>query len=101
MTKFQAPYILCKVKRLRIIFFGEVQGVGFRYAAHDVATKFGVKGWVKNLPDGRVEVVSEGREAALQAYLEEIKKAMANFIRETSVNWEPATEEFTRFEIRY
>lgn len=44
----------------RLYIGGRVQGVGFRMFAHDVATREGVRGWVRNLPDGRVEALVEG-----------------------------------------
>ena len=44
----------------RFVIVGRVQGVGFRYFTHDVATREGVTGWVRNLPDGRVEAFVEG-----------------------------------------
>lgn len=44
----------------RFLISGRVQGVGFRWFAHDVATRQGVTGWVRNLDDGRVEALVEG-----------------------------------------
>jgi len=46
--------------RVRIVVFGLVQGVGFRYAAREFAAACGVSGWVRNLPDGSVEIESQG-----------------------------------------
>jgi len=48
--------------------------VGFRYFAERAARKAGVAGWVRNLPDGRVETVVEGSDGAVEAYLAEIRK---------------------------
>ena len=51
----------------RFLVSGRVQGVGFRYFTQDVAVREGVTGWVRNLPDGRVEARAEGeREAVLR-----------------------------------
>ena len=48
----------------RFVIAGRVQGVGFRFFAEDAAAREGVDGWVRNLPDGRVEAYVEGdREA--------------------------------------
>jgi acylphosphatase len=44
----------------RFLISGRVQGVGFRWFAHDAATREGITGWVRNLPDGRVEALAEG-----------------------------------------
>jgi len=49
----------------RFVISGRVQGVGFRWHAHDAATREGVGGWVKNLFDGRVEAYVEGEEEAV------------------------------------
>ena len=51
--------------RVRLVVSGRVQGVGFRYAARDAAGEIGVSGWVRNLPDGRVEIVAQGTPAAV------------------------------------
>jgi acylphosphatase len=56
----------------RALVSGRVQGVGFRFFAEREARSAGVKGWVRNLPDGRVETVAEGEEAAVARYLERI-----------------------------
>ncbi len=58
---------------LHVIFAGTVQGVGFRYFVKNIADKFGVKGYVRNLPDGTVEVVAEGDEKTLREFLEAIE----------------------------
>ena len=49
----------------RYLISGRVQGVGFRYFAKDVADREGVTGWVRNLPDGRVEALVEGEQDAV------------------------------------
>jgi acylphosphatase len=56
----------------RAVVSGRVQGVGFRFFAERVARASGVRGWVRNLPDGRVETVIEGEEDAVARYLEEV-----------------------------
>jgi len=54
---------------LRIFFEGNVQGVGFRWTVKRIATGFDVIGWVRNLPDGRVELVASGEEAEVRAFV--------------------------------
>jgi acylphosphatase len=49
----------------RLIVSGRVHGVGFRYFVNEAARREGVRGWVRNLPDGRVEVLAEGDEESV------------------------------------
>lgn len=58
--------------RRRVIFHGRVQGVGFRYTTCSIAARFPVGGWVKNLPDGTVEVVAEGTRSCVAEFLDEV-----------------------------
>lgn len=57
------------MKRLHIIVYGKVQGVFFRYNARQTALKLGLRGFVRNLEDGSVEVVAEGSESNLNELL--------------------------------
>ncbi|MEO7723433.1 MAG: acylphosphatase [Chthoniobacterales bacterium] len=57
---------------LQIFFEGNVQGVGFRWSVKRVAKGFDVVGWVRNQPDGRVELQASGEEAEVRAFLEAI-----------------------------
>ena len=57
----------------RAVVTGRVQGVGFRYFAERAARETGVKGWVRNLPDGAVETFAEGEEQAVSLYLEKLR----------------------------
>lgn len=56
----------------RVIFTGRVQNVGFRYTVKDLARSFEVRGWVKNLPDGSVELQVMGEPAEVAAFIREI-----------------------------
>jgi acylphosphatase len=62
------------VKRLRFVVSGRVQGVFFRGATQARMRELGLRGWVRNLPDGRVEAVAEGEDAALAHALEFLKR---------------------------
>ena len=87
-------------RRLTVFFSGQVQGVGFRYTAKTVATGFEITGIVRNLPDGRVELVAEGRREELDAFRAALHDAgLAGFIRDEQVNWAEAKNEFRGFEI--
>lgn len=87
-------------RRLKIVYSGRVQGVGFRYTAKTVAAGFEVAGRVCNLADGRVELIAEGISAELEAFREAIRGAgLASFIRDEQVSWTDAQNEFSGFEI--
>jgi acylphosphatase len=89
-------------KHIHVLYTGRVQGVGFRFTAEESARQLGVVGWVKNLRDGRVELVAEADEKILAQFLNEIRTGpMRNFIKDTEVTWGTATNEFDEFEIRY
>ena len=77
-----------------------MQGVGFRYTVKTVAAGFDIAGLIRNLPDGRVELVAEGARAELEAFREAILGAgLAGFIRDEQVIWADAKNEFNGFEI--
>jgi acylphosphatase len=85
---------------MTVLFSGRVQGVGFRYTAKTVATGFEIAGIIRNLPDGRVELVAEGSPAELDDYRAELHNAgIAGFIRDEQVVWADAENEFRGFEI--
>ena len=86
--------------RVEIFYSGRVQGVGFRYAAKSIAAGFEVSGIVRNLPDGRVELVAEGAREELEAFRAAIRDAgLRSFIRNETVTWSTAQNEFRGFEI--
>ena len=80
---------------------GRVQGVGFRFTAERLAVDLGLTGWVKNLPEGGVELLCEGKEENLHKILERIDDDFSGYIRQKDVNWMPATGEFDTFEIKF
>jgi len=87
-------------RRMLVFFSGRVQGVGFRYTAKTVATGFEITGAIKNLADGRVELVAEGSHAELDAFRAALHDAgLAGFIRDEQVIWGDAKNEFRGFEI--
>lgn len=87
--------------RRRVLYTGRVQGVGFRYTVRSVASRFAVSGFVRNLPDGRVELVAEGTPAAVDGLQEAVAEAMAGHIADTSRSDAPATGEFSSFSIAF
>ena len=87
--------------RSTVYYTGHVQGVGFRYIAHSIARNHEVTGYVRNLPDGRVELVVEGDRKEIDTFLEAIRDRLGNHIRDERRDIGPATGEFTTFEIRH
>ena len=85
--------------RQTVHYSGRVQGVGFRYTTEAIAARFAVTGFVRNLSDGRVELVIEGEPAVLEALHQAVTNAMDANIREASVATAPATGEFSGFRI--
>lgn len=85
---------------LHAFFSGRVQGVGFRYTVNRLVHGFDVTGVVRNLDDGRVELLAEGDRPELEAFLEAIQVSeLASFIRQTQVDWSEAHNQFTGFNI--
>jgi acylphosphatase len=62
----------------RFLFSGHVQGVGFRYTAQAIARELGVRGWVKNLPDGRVELLADGKTGQLDDLAQRLEERMGH-----------------------
>jgi acylphosphatase len=87
--------------RTRCYYSGHVQGVGFRYTARRIAAGLTVTGFVRNLDDGRVELVAEGPDAQVEALLAEIRERLGHHIRRVASSDEPpGGERFADFSIR-
>ena len=87
-------------RRMQVFYSGRVQGVGFRYQAREVAAGYLVTGFVRNLADGRVELVAEGEEPELKEFREAVRQSGLNgFIRDEVVTWADASGEFRGFGI--
>lgn len=86
--------------RMRILYSGGVQGVGFRFAVRTLAAGFEVTGTVRNLADGRVELTAEGAKAELDAFRRAIPDAgLAANIRHEAVSWSEPGDGFSGFVI--
>ncbi len=88
-------------KRVHILYHGFVQGVGFRFTAQHLANKLGVKGWVKNLSNGSVEIVAEEEEKVLEDFLSQIKGHFCRYIHNADVKWQEPKRDFEDFQIRF
>lgn len=85
---------------MQVFYSGRVQGVGFRYTVRSVATGFELAGTVRNLPDGRVELLAEGLQAELNAFRQAVRQSgLDHFIEREDVSWVEAKNDFRGFEI--
>ncbi len=90
------------MKRIHVYYSGRVQGVGFRFTARNIASELNLTGWVKNLFDGRVEIVCEGEKDKLEKFLTKIKNSMLDkYITNETVSWMSGSGEFNEFKIEY
>lgn len=87
---------ICK----RVHYSGTVQGVGFRYTAQRLAANFSVAGSVRNLPDGRVELLAEGEADEIDRFLAAVERQMAGYIEQTDIT-EEAPSGLKGFQIRH
>ena len=90
------------MERVHLVISGDVQAVGFRFTAIEVARDLGLIGWVRNNPGGRVEIVAEGPKEKLENLLTWAKSGptLAR-VDDIKVAWEKATGEFTNFDACY
>jgi len=88
-------------QQVRVFYSGRVQGVGFRFTVRDIADKLGIVGSVKNLGDGRVEVVAEAQEGLLKDFLSQITHYFSRYIQDADTYWLPAANSFKKFSIEF
>lgn len=88
--------------RAHIYVRGLVQGVYFRHYTEMTANRLGLTGWVRNLRDGRVEVVCEGPEERVDEMVEWCKEGPRSaVVKGIELSWEEYTGEFAAFHVRY
>jgi len=88
--------------RVHLLISGEVQGVFFRSNARDFARELGLKGWVRNLPDGRVECVIEGEKEKVERMVRFCREGPpGSSIENLDIKREKPTKEFRGFEVRF
>ena len=88
-------------ERRIVSYRGDVQGVGFRYTACRAASSYDVNGYVRNCPDGSVELVAEGDKGQIDAFLDDLQGRMGRHIRRRIESVAPYTGRFDRFGVRY
>ena len=85
----------------RIIFKGQVQGVGFRYTSLRMAGRYEISGFVRNLPDGSVEMVAQGAEGEINNCLQDIQDYFGGYIRNLTQQEIAYSPSYTDFRISY
>jgi len=90
-----------ELKSIHAYFSGMVQGVGFRFVAKDLAFRYKVKGWVKNLADGRVEMAAQARQKDLNVFLEGLRAEFKNHIADSQIEEFAPSQEYDGFKILF
>jgi len=88
------------LKRVELLISGMVQGVGFRYYTYQKAQQLRLTGWVRNLPDGRVQVMAEGERGVLEELISELKAGPGfAVVHDIEINWSESTGRYSSFEV--
>ena len=85
----------------QITFSGRVQGVGFRFTAYNIANRCQLKGYVRNMPDGSVEMLAQGSLEDIDDCVRNIKESFAAYIKETTLDPIPPDPQHTTFKITF
>jgi acylphosphatase len=89
-----------EIVRVRVLAGGRVQGVAYRFYAEKYAGLLGITGWIRNLPDGRVEVLAEGAAGSVETFLDRLREGPSLARVETfDVRREPPEGEFRDFRV--
>jgi acylphosphatase len=87
---------------LEVRVVGRVQGVGFRYFAHEVARRLDLVGYVRNVRDGSVQAYAEGPRVALEEFLQEMRRGpIGGRVQDVRSHWGPATGHYATFRIEH
>jgi acylphosphatase len=84
---------------VRVHYAGQVQGVGFRATAAHIARAYQVTGWVRNLPDGRVELWAEGESAEVEAFLQAVRRQWRSTLTGEQREPQPPVGRYRAFDI--
>ena len=84
-----------------IFFSGRVQGVGFRFTALRIAQRYSLAGYVRNCPDGRVEMLAQGFAGDIEDCLRDISESFAGYLKNSEINEVPANPEYKSFQITF
>ena len=90
------------ISAIHIVAHGRVQGVGFRFFIRNIAVSYGLKGWVKNLPDGTVEIHAEGEKEVLDDFIKEVNKGpYLGYVSELTTEWITPENIYNSFNISF
>ncbi len=84
-----------------IIFSGEVQGIGFRFTALNIANRYQLTGFVRNLPDGTVEMLAQGNPDDIADCIRDINESFAGYITETKIEDTIPNPQYKSFKITF
>jgi len=84
-----------------VIFRGHVQGIGFRYTAREIAHQYNVTGFVRNLPDGTVEMLIQGPAQEIDNCIREIQDSFEGHIRDTRIEDTPYNPRYIDFRVAF
>jgi len=84
-----------------VIFIGRVQGVGFRYTAHRMAHRHHITGFVRNLPDGTVEMLAQGPARDIDDCIQDINEYFGDYLREARIQEIPIDPKYKDFRITF
>lgn len=84
-----------------IVFSGSVQGIGFRFTALSIASRYQLKGYVRNLPDGSVEMLAQGPAQIIDNCVRDIQDSFMGYVRKTDVDVVPLDSKLTDFKITF
>lgn len=84
----------------KILFSGQVQGVGFRRKTFDISKGFSITGYVRNIPMGNVELVVEGEPDEVERFLDALQKKLASYIESVTASSIPL-QQFGEFSIKF
>jgi len=87
--------------RAYIFYSGRVQGVGFRYTVQRYALELDLTGWVKNLPDGRVEALIEGAKEKIVRLCNAVEGNFSGYIQDKKIDFHEGQNIFDDFKIVY
>ncbi len=84
-----------------IVFIGRVQGVGFRFTAFHIANRYKLTGFVRNCPDGTVEMLAQGPADDITACIRDIEESFPGYVRETKIEEIPIDPQHMDFKINF